>query len=318
MVHNPFDTEDSLDDPRKAKLREQAQKEFIAQLQQRIANQTAALEDLQKQIVDLNKVIAQKDQELEGYSKRVEEERMYFEQDKKARSDREYELQNIVKEKEKEIEQLKKIQATPTTPAPIPELNVEKKADLSDPTNDYISKMMSFFKKPTNETFVNALTNLIEHSGDEGTDEQKILGVLLKNEMPQIDEDLIQKTNLDPQEVNRALFRLIQKENVKKVGKGYVIMSSDFAEMTDVSQNWGGLAPEQIFENLLSVVYVGSNREELIDAFTKARDALMEMGALTTNKRHELSQLLEKIKRHPIESQELINTIQQWKSETIE
>ena len=315
MVHNPFDTEDSTDDPRKAKLREQAQKEFITQLQQRIANQTAALEDLQKQIIDFNTVIAQKDQELVGYSKRVEEERLYFEQDKKARSDREYELQNIVKEKEKEIEQLKNIQVVP---APIPDIIVEKKVDLSDPTNDYISKMMSFFKKPTNEIFVDSLTNLIEHSGDNGTDEQKILGVLLKNEMPQTEEDIIQKTKLDPQEVNRALFRLVQKENVKKVGKGYVVMSSNFAEMADISQNWGGLAPEQIFENLLSVVYVGSNREELIEAFTKERDALMEMGALTTNKRHELSQLLEKIKRHPIESQELINNIQQWKSETIE
>jgi hypothetical protein len=157
---------------------------------------------------------------------------------------------------------------------------------------------------------------LIKHSGENGTDEQKILGVLLKDEMPQTEEDITQKTNLNHQEVNRALFRLVQKENVKKVGKGYVLISSDFAEMTDVSQNWGVLAPEQIFENLLSVVYVGSNREELVDAFTKARDALMEMGALTTTKRHELSQLLEKIKRHPIESQELIDTIQTWKSET--
>ena len=317
MVHNPFDTEDSSDDPRKAKLREQAQKEFIAQLQQRIANQTVALEDLQNQIVDLNAVIAQKDQELASYSNRVEEERLYFEQDKKARGDREYELQNLLKEKEKEIEQLKNRQI-PSAPAPVAEVIVEKKDNLSDPSNDYISKMISFFKKPTNEIFVEALTNLIDYSGENGTDEQKILGVLLKEEMPQTEEDLTQKTTLNPQEVNRALFRLVQKENVKKVGKGYVLVSSDFAEMTDVSQNWGGLAPEQIFENLLSVVYVGSNREELVDAFTKARDALMEMGALTTSKRHELSQLLEKIKKYPLESQELIDTIQQWKSDTTE
>ena len=66
------------------------------------------------------------------------------------------------------------------------------------------------------------------------------------------------------------------------------------------------------------MVYVGSNREELVDAFTKARDALMEMGALTTARRHELSQLLEKVKNHPIESQELIDTIQKWISETTE
>ncbi len=315
MVHNPFDTEDSSDDPRKAKLREQAQKEFIAQLQQRLANQTAALEDLQKQIVDLNAVIAQKDQELGNYSSKVEEERLYFEQDKKARSDREYELQNLLKEKEQEIDQLKN---SPIPTAPVAEVIVEKKDDLSDPTNDYISKMMSFFKRPTNEIFVESLTNLIKHSGENGTDEQKILGVLLKDEMPQTEEEITQKINLNPQEANRALFRLVQKENVKKVGKGYVLVSSDFAEMTDVSQNWSGLAPEQIFENLLSVVYVGSNRDELVDAFTKARDALMEMGALTTTRRHELSQLLEKIKRHPIESQEIIDTIQKWTSETTE
>ena len=50
MVHNPYDSEESIDDPKKAKLRDQAQQQFIAQLQQRIANQTAQIEELHNQI----------------------------------------------------------------------------------------------------------------------------------------------------------------------------------------------------------------------------------------------------------------------------
>ena len=95
MVFNPYDSDDSNDDPRKAKLREQAQKEFITQLQQRIAVQSSKIEELEAHIQKLNIVIREKDQELANYSKRVEEERIYFEKDKKARSDREHELQKI-------------------------------------------------------------------------------------------------------------------------------------------------------------------------------------------------------------------------------
>ncbi len=315
MVFNPYDSEDSNDDPRKAKLREQAQKEFISQLQQRIAVQSAKIEELEADIQKVNIVITEKDQELVNYSNRVEEERMFFEKDKKARSDREHELQKNVQQLELEVEKLKQ-----EPPAPVQSIaaTIEStppiQAAVSDKTNDLIAKLMAYFKRPTNDAFVLSLRDLIEYSGKEGTIDQKILGLLLKAEKPLTEEHIIQELILEPNQINRAVFRLIQKENIKKVGQGYVVFSSDFAEMTDVTQDWKSLPPEQIYENLLSVIYVGSDREDLVTSFTKARDALMESGALTTLKTHEISQLIERIKKYPIESQELIDIIQKWKS----
>jgi predicted transcriptional regulator len=319
MVFNPYDSDDSNDDPRKAKLREQAQKEFIAQLQQRIAVQSSKIEELDDQIQKLNIVIKEKDQELANYSKRVEEERIFFEKDKKARSDREHELQKIVQQLELENEKLKQAPPAPLQPvaaeieAP-PQVQPQVQPDVSDRTNDIISILMAYFMKPTNDIFVLSLKDLIEYSSKEGTIEQKILGLLLNAEKPISEESIVQQLILDPSQINRAIFRLLQKENIKKVGQGYVVASSDFAEMTDVTQDWKSLPPDQIYENLLSVVYVGSDREDLVTSFTKARDALMESGALTTSKTHEISQLIEKIKKYPIESQELIDTIQNWKN----
>jgi len=315
MVFNPYDSDDSNDDPRKAKLREQAQKEFISQLQQRIAVQSAKIEELDNHIQKLNIVITEKDQELANYSKRVEEERIFFEKDKKARSDREHELQKSVQQLELEIEKLKQEKTTPVqSVAATIESAPAVQPTISDKANDLIGKLMAFFKKPTNDAFVLALRDLIEYSGKEGTVDQQILGQLLKAEKPLSEEAIVQQLLSDPTQINRAIFRLIQKENIKKVGQGYVVSSSDFAEMTDVTQDWKSLPPDQIYENLLSVVYVGSDREDLVSSFTKARDALMESGALTTLKTHEMSQLIEKIKKYTVESQELISIIQKWKS----
>ena len=315
MVFNPYDSDDSNDDPRKAKLREQAQKEFISQLQQRIAVQSAKIEELDADIQKLNLVITDKDQELTNYSTRVEEERMFFEKDKKARSDREHELQNNVQQLELEIEKLKQEPSAPVQSiAATIESTPQVQPTISDKTNDFIALLIAYFKKPTNDVFVLALRDLIEYSGKEGTIDQKILGLLLKAEKPLSEEHIIQELILNPNSINRAIFRLLQKENIKKVGQGYVVSSSDFAEMTDVTQDWKSLPPGQIYENLLSVIYVGSDREDLVTSFTKARDALMESGALTTLKTHEISQLIERIKKYPIESQELIDIIQKWKS----
>jgi hypothetical protein len=315
MVFNPYDSEDSNDDPRKAKLREQAQKDFIAQLQQRIAAQSAKIEELAADIQKLNIVIREKDQELANYSKRVEEERIFFEKDKKARSDREHELQKTVQTLELEIEKLKEQPPAPVQPI-VAEIESPPpvKSTLPDRANDLISKLMAYFKKPTHDSFVLSLRDLIEYSGSDGTIDQKILGLLLKTEKPLSEESIIQQLMLDPNQINRAIFRLLQKETIKKVGQGYVVASSDFAEMTDVTQDWKSLPPERIYENLLSVVYVGSDREDLVTSFTKARDALMESGALTTLKTHEISQTIEKIKKYPVESQELISIIQKWKN----
>ncbi|MHA1345544.1 MAG: hypothetical protein ACTSVO_04650 [Candidatus Heimdallarchaeaceae archaeon] len=312
MVHNPFDDENSSDDPRKAKLRDQAQQQFIAQLQQRIANQSAKVEELEVQILEINKIIGQKDSELEDYSKRLEEQRYYHEEDKKSRKDREHELTKLLQQKELEINKLKETPIAPQEPSfPTQEASTSV---VGNKVNEFVEKIIAYYKKPTSDVFVYSLQDLVKHCSSQGTIEQQILGLLLKSEMPMTEESIIQQSNSDVPTINRALFRLVQQENVKKVGQGYVIISSDFAEMTDVTRNWGSLAPEQIYENLLSVVYVGGSREELLDAFAKARDALMEMGALTTLVTHEMSQQVNKVKNYPIETQELVEIIQKWKS----
>lgn len=312
MVHNPFDDENSSDDPRKAKLRDQAQQQFITQLQQRIANQSAKVEELEAQMLEVNKIIDQKDSEMENYSKRLEEQRYYHEEDKKSRKSREHELTKSLQQKELEIKKLKE------TPIPSQESSFPAQEastlTVGNKVNEFVEKIMAYYRKPTNDVFVQSLQDLIKHCSSQGTIEQQILGALIKSEMPLIEEKIIQQLNSDIPTINRALFRLVQQENIKKVGQGYVIISSDFAEMTDVSLNWGGLAPEQVYENLLSVVYVGGSREELLDAFAKARDALMEMGALTTLVTHEMSQQADRIKNYPIETQELVEIIQKWKS----
>jgi len=316
MVFNPYDNEDSSDDPKKAKLRNQAQQDYITQLQQRIANQSNKIEELQIEISKLNEIIASKAQDAENYSLRIQEEREFFEQDKKARSDREYDLTKQLQQKEIE---LKKAQEEPgTSYPPTPAISQTEDAspvqeDKTSQLDNYVDSLMAYYKKPTNETFINSLRDMIIYSSTKGTVDQQILGLLLKAEKPLTEEELKQRINVDPQQITRALFRLQQKVHIKKVGRGFTVISSEFAEMTDISTNWGGLTVERIYENLLSVVYVESNPAELMDAFIKARDALMDMGALSTSKRHEMSQILEKLKRHPITSEELTSKIQEWK-----
>ena len=315
MVHNPYDSEESIDDPKKAKLRDQAQQQFIAQLQQRIANQTAQIEELHAQISQIQQASSLKDQELRDYSSRVEEERMWFERDKKARDDREYELQKLVKEKEVEIQKLKEVSSTAQAQAlEIQSVQAQASSTVATQINDYIEKLMAYFQKPTNDNFVQALQNLIEYSGSEGTLDQKILGYLLEVDMPKTEIEIAQKLLAQTPEISKAIFRLEQKENIKKVGRGYSIISSDFAEMADITQNWGSLSPEKIFENLMSIIYVEADKQELIIAFTNARDALMEMGVLSSVKTHEMSQIIERLKRHPIDKNELAELIQKWNS----
>ena len=317
MVFNPYDNEDSSDDPKKAKLRNQAQQDYIAQLQQRIANQSNKIEELQIEISKLNEVINAKNQDIENYSLRIQEEREFFEQDKKARSDREYDLTKQLQQKEIELKKSLEQPSTSYPPTPafsqpeeIPPVQEEKISQL----DNYVETLMAHYKKPTNELFVNSLRDMIIYCSTKGSLDQQILGLLLKADKPLTEEELKQRISIDPQQISRAIFRLEQKTHIKKVGRGFTIISSEFAEMTDISTNWGGLTVERVYENLLSVVYVESNTAEIIDAFTKARDALMEMGALSATRRHDLSQILERLKRNQISSKELTNKIQEWKN----
>ncbi|MCE7747395.1 MAG: hypothetical protein GPJ51_03295 [Candidatus Heimdallarchaeota archaeon] len=319
MVHNPFDDENSKDDPKKAKLRTQAQQQFIQQLQQRIATQSNRIEELQVEISKFNQVIQNKDLELQEYSKRVEEERMFFEQDKKARSDREHELQKTVQQKEMEINTLQESSSQTTSSPPTPLHEPPSESSVSNipeldlgPVNNFVDTLMAYYKKPTDDVFVSSLRDLAIHCSESGTPDQQILGLLLKAEMPLTEDEINQKLKIEPQDISRAIFRLMQKNFIKKVGRGFAVISSEFAEMTDISKNWGSLTPEQVYENLMSVVYVESDKDELIQAFTKARDALMEMGVLATQRRHDISQIIEKIKRHPFTNKELTETIKSW------
>ena len=315
LVFNPYDTEDSKDDPTKAKLRSQAQEQFIQQLQQRIAAQSSKIEELQAEIIKLQHIIQSKDGEIEGYSKRIEEERMFFEEDKKARNDREYELQKLVQQKEIEIKKLQENAPSNsfTPPTPLQESSVFEVPEIDlGPVNNFVDTLMAYYKKPTDDIFVTSLRDIVIHCSEKGTTDQQVLGVLLKAEKPLIEEEIKQKIQSDPQDISRAIFRLLQRNLIKKVGRGFAVISSEFAEMTDISKNWGSLTSDQVYQNLLSVVYVESDKDELVQAFTKARDALMEMGVLATQRRHEISQIIEKIKRHPFTNKELTETIKSW------
>ncbi|MHA1667297.1 MAG: hypothetical protein ACTSUR_01465 [Candidatus Heimdallarchaeaceae archaeon] len=318
MVYNPYDNESSKDDSRKAKLRDQAQQQFIAQLQQRIANQSNTIDNLNEEIQKLNAIILKKDQELEAYSKKVAEERLYFEEDKKARDSRERELQKKIQKLEIEIKKLQEENSyqpvEESTSSHQPTSDEQQDPHLSPiEVNEFIERLLAYYKRPTKDEFVDSLQGLIAFCSEKGSIDQQILGVLLNSNLPMTLEKITESLNTDSAQVNRALFRLMQKELIKKIGTGYVLVSSEFAERADVSQDWGSLPPNQIFENLMSIAYAGGSSEELIEVFTRARDALMETAVLGTMKIHDISQTIEKIKRQTINTPDLIEKIKSWK-----
>jgi len=213
MVFNPYDNEDSKDDSKKAKLRTQAQEQFIQQLQQRIAAQSSKIEELQVEISKINQVIQSKELELEGYSKKVEEERMFFEQDKKARDDREYELKKMVQQKEIELTEAQETSPSTsfTPPTPPIETSVSEIPELDlGPVNNYVDTLMAYYKRPTDDVFVTSLRDLVIHCSENGTPDQLILGILLKAEMPLTEDELKQKIRIEPQDITRAVKRLVE------------------------------------------------------------------------------------------------------------
>ncbi len=308
MVHTPYGEDENTTDVRKLKLQQQAQQQFINQLQQRIAQQSQRIEALEQQIVELQQIIVNKDQELENYSKKMEEQRLYSDKDKKARKDREHELKMQIMERDAELSKTRNISTQK-----IQEL--ESKPDIYGELNKLLNKIMVFYKKPTSDDFINSLKTLLKYCSTDGTLEQKLIGVLLKDEMPLSIEEILREIPDNKEEVSSALFRLVQEGNIKQVGQGYSPVTSEFAVKTDVTEEWTGLKTEEIFERLSTVIYVGSNKEDIIGAITKARDTLLETAKISPRIRHEMKTQIEKIKRHPLNPTELIDIINKWKEE---
>lgn len=309
MVETPYGSANG-DDVRKIRLQLQAQQEYIQQLQQRIAAQSNKIEALEAQIQQLHAIIAQKDAEIEQYSQRLQEQRYYADEEKKVYGDKVHSLQKELNAKEKEIIQLKRLLTNlqskeQTQPTPTEDSTI----------NQYLEKLISYYKKPTSEQFVKSLQNLIKYCTSEGTLPHRVLGVLIKSKTPLTIEEIAQQLNESAANVQRAINQLLRSENVKKLGQGYICMSSDLIDVAPDQVDWSSASAEEIFKNLSSLIFTGADKDELIEAFTAARDRLMEIGALSPLTRHAMSQQIDKMKRYPIDINEIQTLIEKWKSE---
>ncbi len=309
MVQTPYgDNIDGSNDARKLKLQLQAQEQYMSQLQQKIANQSNAIEQLQEKIKVLEEELKRKEEEIANYSKRLQEERYWKEEDAKARDERERELKQLLRQREVEIDQLKQ--------ANIRQPKFEKEKSFSPSSNQletYVSTLLAYYAKPTSDDFVNALNNLIKFSMRNGTVAQKILGTLHKAPLPKAVNEIATAINESVNDVDRELFNLEKKGLVKKVGNAYVSITSDYAEATNLEQqDWEALNPKDILKQLKTIVMVSSDKDQVLKAFNKARDTLMETGALTPLMTHAMSRQIDKIRRYPLDTEELIKSIDEW------
>ena len=309
MVESPYGNDNLGEDPRKMKLQVQAQQQYISQLQQRIAAQSNKIEELMAQIQQLQNIIAEKDAEIEQYSQRLQEQRYYAEEEKKIRNEKEHILQKQLNEKEREIRQLKQLLAN------VQEAPSVQSSSIDSELHKYIEKMITHYKRPTTEDFVQALRGLLQYCTKNGTLEQRVLGVLLNSKVPLTIEEIAQRLNEHEAKIKQAIVHLVQEENVKKIGRGYTFMSSELVQAAPDEIDWSSASPEEIFNNLSALIYVGAEQDEIINAFTSARDRLMEIGALSPLTRHAMSQQIEKMKRYPINVEELQALLEKWKNE---
>ncbi|MHA1778978.1 MAG: hypothetical protein ACTSYN_05325, partial [Candidatus Heimdallarchaeaceae archaeon] len=212
-------------------------------------------------------------------------------------------------EKEREIRQLKQLLANVQEVQPIQSSSVDPELNM------YIEKMITHYKRPTTEDFVQALRGLLQHCTKNGTLEQRILGILLNSKVPLTIDEIAQKLNEHETKIKQAIIHLVQNENVKKIGRGYTFMSSELVQAAPDEIDWSAATPEQIFSNLSALIYAGAEQDEIINAFVAARDRLMEIGALSPLTRHAMSQQIEKMKRYPINVEELQALLEKWKNE---
>jgi len=307
MVQTPYGT-DGDNDVRRLKLQLQAQEQYLSQLQQRVANQSSKIEELNNKIDELHLVIQEKDNQIANYSKRIEEERYWKEQDSQARDERENELKKKIRQQELEIDRLKKEQRLQSRNTQTPKLEPVKSNEIEQ----YIETLIAYYSKPTKDEFIKALHSLIKYSTSNGTPSQRILGSLMKAKLPKKAEDFSSELNLDRNTIERELFNLEKKGLIKKIGKGYSVITSSFVEATDIKEDWASLSPKKILDNLKTIVTITGDKEQIIKAFDKARDSLMELGAISPLMRHSMSQQIERIKRYPLDIEETIGIIDEW------
>ena len=310
MVHTPYGADEAETDARKLKLQLQAQGQFISQLQQRVAKQSMTIEELQSQIQQLKQVIAEKDAELGQYSKRLEEERKYWEEDKKARTNRERELIKTIKEKEMEIRRLQEIID-----------NFQRKSTnqstmrIDQNVNKLLCILLAYSNKPTDTQFIDALRDLMSYIREHGTLEQKILGLLSKSDLPMSVDEISSHLRLDRNKVNIALQGLLREKLVKNIGKGYTVISSELISQSPREVDWSASSAKEILDQLSSMVFIAESNEELVLAFTKARDRLMELGALSPLTRHAMSQQINRIKSGNYDPAELQKLLKSWRDQ---
>jgi len=312
VVRTPYGENGEGDnDVRRMKLQMQAQEQYMSQLQQRISHQSNMIENLNAEIAKLKQVIQQKDEEIERYSKRMEEERYWKEQDAQARNERENELKLKIRDLEIEIDRLKKETFTkPKEEESFTPVHIE-----TEEIDRLLEELVTYYSKPTDDKFVNALTSLVQYCKKNGTVSQRILGVLSNSNLPKNAETLANELGVEKRKIDQLMFNLEKKGLIKQIGEGYALVTSSLVQATKIEEDWESVEPKKVFDNLKTIVTVSRDKEQIIKAFDKARDALMEAGALSPFMRHKMSQLIEKMRRKPIDVEEIIGIIEEWKEE---
>lgn len=310
VVRTPYGADgEEENDVRRMKLQMQAQEQYMSQLQQRISHQSNMIENLNAEIAKLKQVIQQKDEEIERYSKRMEEERYWKEQDAQARDERENELKLKIRNLEIEIDRLKKEtfgkpkESESFTPVHIETGEIE----------NFLEELVTYYSKPTDDKFVTALTSLVQYCKKNGTASQRILGILSSSTLPKNSESLANKLGVEKKKIDQLLFNLERKGLIKQIGEGYALITSSLVQETNIEEDWENVEPMKVFDNLKTIVTVSRDKEQIIKAFDKARDALMEASVLSPFMRHNMSQLIEKMRRKPIDVEEILKTIDEWK-----
>lgn len=307
MAQSPYGTDGDETDIRRIKLQMQALNTQLQQLQHRISSQSSNIEELHGQIEELQQVIQKKDETIKEYKNALrEQEKVYASAQKRFEEEKE-ELLKKLKDKDQTITNLET-----RHDAQLREFDQKRMKKLE--VNNYIDTLIAYYKKPTSEEFLDSLITLVKYCSDEGTPEQRVLGKIIQTNLPVKSDYILEQVAMDEGRVNRILETLKERNLIKKAGQGYLPLTSEFADVTNVSDDWSGFSAIEAIKNLKSLIMVGTEHETLSEAFVNVRDLLMQKGLLAPMDLHRFSRIINNLKRRPMDPNELIEVVEQIES----
>ncbi len=307
MAQNPYGIDGDETDLRRIKLQMQALNTQLQQLQHRISSQSSKIEELNEQIEELQQIIQKKDETIKEYKNALrEQENVYASAQKRFEQEKEGFFKKL-KDKDQTINDLEIRQD-----AQLREFDQKRMKKLE--VNDYIDTLIAYYKKPTSEEFLDSLIALVKYCSDEGTPEQKVLGKIIQTNLPVKSDYILEQVAMDEGRVNHILETLKERNLIKKAGQGYLPLTSDFADVTTVSEEWADFSEIEAIKNLKSLIMVGTEHETLSEAFVRVRDLLMEKGLLAPMDLHRFSTIINNLKRRSMDPNELIEVVEQIES----